>query len=69
MQITPLRPYYHIFDLRTGKFLAKDGKKLVALEEFAGCWHPDEIDTYLRTTYGTTDRQILARKITLHLRS
>lgn len=53
-----------VFDLASGKYYGKDGSVTV-LAEFAGVYDDDELDALLLAKYGTTDRDLLARKCTI----
>lgn len=69
MQTSPNKPYYLLFDLKAGKYLTKDGKAPVCLEQLAGVFGDNEVDLVLKAKYGSTDRASLATRVTIVLRS
>lgn len=60
-------PQYRVFDLASKRYLTKDKSADVFTEAWAGIFDFHELDPVLQRRYGTSDRQIVARRATLLL--
>lgn len=60
-------PQYLIFDLATGKYLARGELRYTEVVEWAGVYDAHDLNLALEFTYGTFDRQIVARRATIIL--